>query len=117
MTGTGIGCIFHLAGPDAVTTSVTNPRENPFDNGLGTFNVLEAARNSGANPIVVFSSTNKVYGELDEAEFKEGAMRCEYTARPNGIAESQPLDFHSPYGCSKGAADQYIRDYARIYGL
>lgn len=113
----GVGCIFHLAGQVAVTTSVTNPRKDFFDNALGTFNVLEAARNSGTNPIVLYSSTNKVYGELDESEFQETATRYEYRNRPNGIAESQPLDFHSPYGCSKGAADQYIRDYARIYGL
>ena len=113
----GATCIFHFAGQVAVTTSVVDPRKDFMDNALGTLNVLEAARGSGCDPVVIYSSTNKVYGELDEAEFKEGAMRYEYTDRPNGIAESQPLDFHSPYGCSKGAADQYVHDYARIYGL
>lgn len=113
----GVTCIFHFAGQVAVTTSVSNPRKDFLDNALGTFNVLEAARTSRHDPILIYSSTNKVYGELAESEFQEQPKRYAYKARPNGIAESHPLDFHSPYGCSKGAADQYVRDYSRIYGL
>jgi CDP-paratose 2-epimerase len=109
--------IFHLAAQVAVTSSVTDPRSDFEVNALGTFNVLEAARLSGRRPIVVYSSTNKVYGGMEEVGVVEIATRYQYRDFPHGIPESQPLDFHSPYGCSKGAADQYVRDYARIYGL
>ena len=98
--------IYQLAAQVAVTDSVKDPRHDFEVNLQGTFNVLEAARRSGNNPFVLFTSTNKVYGECADAA-TSGA----------GVKESQPLDFHSPYGCSKGAADQYVRDYARIYGL
>ena len=109
--------IYHLAAQVTVTTSVTDPR-NDFDiNALGTFNTLEAARASGRNPIFVFASTNKVYGGMDDVAIVEKATRYEYADLPNGVSEAQPLDFHSPYGCSKGAADQYTRDYHRIYAL
>jgi CDP-paratose 2-epimerase len=113
----GVTCIFHFAGQVAVTTSVSDPKKDFLDNALGTLNVLEAARASGCEPIVVYSSTNKVYGGMDDIEFEECATRYEYKTQTAGIPESQPLDFHSPYGCSKGAADQYVRDYSRIYGL
>ena len=109
--------IYHLAAQVAVTTSVTEPREDFTVNALGTLNVLEAARLSGHKPAVVFTSTNKVYGECSELAIDETPNRYVYQARPHGVDERQPLDFHSPYGCSKGAADQYVRDYARIYGL
>ena len=109
--------VFHLAAQVAVTSSVNEPRSDFEVNALGTFNVLEAARASGRRPIVVFTSTNKVYGGMEEAEVVEGGVSYEYRDLPHGIAESQPLDFHSPYGCSKGAADQYVRDYPRIYRI
>ena len=110
-------CIFHLAGQVAVTTSVADPRKDFTDNALGTFNVLEAVRASGRNPIVLYSSTNKVYGGMDDVKIVERGARYEYAAMKHGISEKQPLDFHSPYGCSKGAADQYMHDYARIFNL
>ncbi|HUI87668.1 MAG TPA: GDP-mannose 4,6-dehydratase [Anaerolineales bacterium] len=109
--------IVHLAGQVAVTTSVTNPRDDFESNAIGTFNALEAARLSGRNPIFIFASTNKVYGGMDDVKVVEDATRWRYATLANGCPESQPLDFHSPYGCSKGAGDQYVRDYARIYGL
>lgn len=109
--------IYHLAGQVAVTASVTEPRTDFEINTLGTFNVLEAARLAGRQPRIVFTSTNKVYGGIETVAVAERATRYEYCDLPYGISESQPLDFHSPYGCSKGAADQYVRDYGRIYGL
>lgn len=109
--------IVHLAGQVAVTTSVVKPREDFEINALGTFNVLEAARLSERNPIVFYSSTNKVYGGMDDVEVAETPTRWQYKDLPFGCPETQPLDFHSPYGCSKGAGDQYVRDYGRIYGL
>ena len=113
----GSDVIVHLAGQVAVTTSVTNPRDDFENNALGTFNVIEAARLSGRNPIVIYASTNKVYGGMDDVEVVEDATRWHYKDLPFGAPETQPLDFHSPYGCSKGTGDQYVRDYARIYGL
>lgn len=113
----GKDAIFHLAGQVAVTTSVTNPRLDFEENALGTFNALEAARLSGRNPIFLYSSTNKVYGGMEDVRVRETDTRYEYEDFVHGIPETQPLDFHSPYGCSKGAGDQYVRDYARIYGL
>jgi CDP-paratose 2-epimerase len=109
--------IVHLAGQVAVTTSVTNPREDFEVNALGTFNVLEAARLSGKKPIVLYSSTNKVYGGMDEVEVVEDETRWHYKDLKYGASEEQPLDFHSPYGCSKGTGDQYVRDYYRIYDI
>jgi CDP-paratose 2-epimerase len=109
--------IYHLAGQVAVTTSVEDPRTDYEINALGTLNVLEAARLSGHRPVVVFTSTNKVYGGMEDVAVVERTTHYEYRDFPHGIAESQPLDFHSPYGCSKGAADQYMRDYGRIYRL
>lgn len=109
--------IVHLAAQVAVTTSVTDPVTDFQINAMGTFNTLEAARLSGNNPAFIYSSTNKVYGGMEDVKVVEGATRYDYESLPQGAAETQPLDFHSPYGCSKGAGDQYVRDYHRIYGL
>jgi CDP-paratose 2-epimerase len=109
--------ILHLAAQVAVTTSVAEPRQDFETNALGTLNVLEAVRQLTAPPAVFYASTNKVYGSLHQLRVQERSSRYELVDRPGGIDEEQPLDFHSPYGCSKGAADQYVRDYARIYGL
>ena len=110
--------IYHLAAQVAVTTSVRDPLEDFETNALGTFHVLEAARRFGRQPLVLFTSTNKVYGALESVEVEAAGTRYR-AANPDfrGADESMPLDFHSPYGCSKGAADQYVRDYARIYDL
>ena len=109
--------VLHLAGQVAVTTSVQHPVEDFEVNARGTLNVLEAVRQAKAPPIVLYSSTNKVYGQLDDLRVAEVNGRFELTETPTGVSETRPLDFHSPYGCSKGAADQYVLDYARIYGL
>lgn len=116
-SASGVERIYHLAGQVAVTTSVADPRDDFQTNALGTFNVLEAARQVADNPILIYASTNKVYGGMEEIQITEGKNRYRYENLPKGIPETQPLDFHSPYGCSKGAGDQYVRDYARIYGL
>ena len=110
--------IYHLAAQVAVTTSIEDPREDFEVNALGTFNVLEAARLSGRQPFFLFTSTNKVYGSLSDVLVEREETR--YKALDSlfdGVRESEALDFHSPYGCSKGAAEQYVRDYARIYQL
>jgi len=109
--------VYHLASQVAVTTSLTNPREDFEINALGTLNVLEAVRLAGDDPIVFFTSTNKVYGRMADVPTVEGSARYAYREAPHGISEEHTLDFYSPYGCSKGAGDQYMRDYARIYGL
>jgi len=109
--------ILHMAAQVAVTTSVKDPRHDFEVNALGTFNVLEATRKFCSRAAFIYASTNKVYGSLDGAEVVERDGRYAYASRADGIAEDCPLDLHSPYGCSKGAADQYVRDYHRIYGL
>lgn len=109
--------VLHLAGQVAVTTSVTDPRSDFEANALGTFNVLEGIRLAGIAAPVIYSSTNKVYGGQEGARIIERAGRYIYPDLPEGIPEEHALDFHSPYGCSKGAGDQYVRDYHRIYGL
>jgi len=109
--------IVHLAAQVAVTTSVINPREDFEINAQGTFNVLEAARLNERMPVILYASTNKVYGEMEGVKVVEDTTRWRYANLPLGCPETQPLDFHSPYGCSKGTGDQYVRDYARIYGL
>ena len=109
--------LLHLAAQVAVTTSVTDPREDFEINALGTFNVLEAVRQHSPESFVINASTNKVYGKMEEVGTVERNGRYEYRDLPSGVAETQQLDFHSPYGCSKGAADQYTIDYARIYGI
>lgn len=109
--------VLHLAGQVAVTTSIANPREDFEVNALGTLNVLEAMRAVGSRAKFIYSSTNKVYGSMDDVKVVEKPTRYEYADLPYGVSESRSLDFHSPYGCSKGAADQYVHDYGRIYGL
>ena len=112
-----VACVVHEAAQVAVTTSVVNPRLDFEVNALGTFNVLEATRKYSPNAALLFASTNKVYGALEDISVREAATRYYYVDQPRGISEGQALDFHSPYGCSKGTADQYVRDYARLYGL
>jgi CDP-paratose 2-epimerase len=113
----GSNAVLHLASQVAVTTSVQDPREDFEINALGTFNVLEAVRNHCPEAAVLYASTNKVYGGMESVEIEEQVSRYAYTDLDQGVPESFPLDFHSPYGCSKGAGDQYVIDYARIYGL
>lgn len=109
--------VYHLAAQVAVTSSLKDPAHDYAVNIQGTLNVLEAARQSTRVPAVLFTSTNKVYGELSGLPVVLNGTRYLFRDMRGGIDEDQPLDFHSPYGCSKGAADQYVRDYARIYGL
>jgi len=109
--------VFHLAGQVAVTTSVARPVEDFDINARGTLNLLEAVRSSPKPPAFVYASTNKVYGQLEDVGVVRRADRYEFAGASAGVSEARPLDFHSPYGCSKGAADQYVVDYARIYGL
>jgi CDP-paratose 2-epimerase len=112
--------VFHLAAQVAVTTSLSDPIADFDINARGTLNVLEAIRNSLHKPPLFFTSTNKVYGGLEDVELEEDRLRytpVDPAIAGNGIAEERPLDFHSPYGCSKGTADQYVIDYARSYGL
>ena len=108
--------IYNFAAQVAVTTSLVEPRLDYEVNVGGTFNILEAARKSERRPFLLFTSTNKVYGDMNRCKLIETPKRYEYKETA-GISESQPLDFHSPYGCSKGAADQYVRDYARMFDL
>jgi CDP-paratose 2-epimerase len=109
--------IVHLAAQVAVTTSVQKPREDFEVNATGTFHVLEAARSSERKPMILYASTNKVYGQMENVLVAEDGSRYVYQDSSFSTSELQPLDFYSPYGCSKGAGDQYVRDYARIYGL
>jgi CDP-paratose 2-epimerase len=109
--------VLHLAGQVAVTTSVANPRKDFENNALGTFNVLDAVRTKSPESFFINASTNKVYGKMDDIGVVERNGRYEYSELQGGVDENRPLDFHSPYGCSKGAADQYTIDYARIYGI
>jgi CDP-paratose 2-epimerase len=112
--------VFHFAAQVAVTTSLTEPIEDFEINARGTINVLEAIRAQATPPPLVFTSTNKVYGALEDVGLRRRNLRYEPTdpsLRQTGVSESRPLDFHSPYGCSKGTADQYVLDYTRSYGL
>ena len=109
--------IFHLAGQVAMTTSIANPRMDFEVNVIGTHNLLEAVRLHAPDATVVYSSTNKVYGDLEQYSYRETDTRYVCLERANGFDELTQLNFHSPYGCSKGAADQYMLDYARIFGL
>lgn len=115
--GGRVDAVLHMAAQVAVTTSVEDPRTDFDVNALGTFNVLETVRHYAPRAAVVFASTNKVYGGLEHRAVVSRDGRYDFEALPHGVSEEEPLDFHSPYGCSKGAADQYVRDYARIYGL
>ena len=113
----GVDRVYHMAGQVAVTTSVAQPRDDFEINAIGAFNLLEAVRTKAPRALLFYASTNKVYGGMEDVVIVEDATRYRYRDLPSGIAEDRPLDFHSPYGCSKGAGDQYVRDYARIYGL
>ena len=112
-----VDVVVHLAGQTAVTTSVSDPRFDFEANALGSFNVLEGIRKAGVTPLAIYASTNKVYGRVEQYEVEEIETRYRYVNLASGVPESAQLDFHSPYGCSKGAADLYFRDYARIYGI
>jgi len=109
--------IFHLAGQVAMTTSLSNPRLDFETNVLGSFNVLEAVRQASPDSAVLYSSTNKVYGDLLQYRYEEKELRYLCVDRPQGFDEQTHLEFHSPYGCSKGAADQYMLDYHRMFGV
>ncbi len=110
--------VYHLAAQVAVTTSIDDPQSDFDTNAVGTLRVLEAARRSTRKPFLLFTSTNKVYGSLEGVPVQSAPTRYEAVAASfRGVTEEESLDFHSPYGCSKGTADQYVRDYARIYGL
>ncbi len=116
----GVDHVVHLAAQVAVTSSLLDPFADFEANALGTLNVLEAARKCAQPPSLIFTSTNKVYGALADIELRPDGKRylpVEERIRERGIGEDRPLDFHSPYGCSKGAADQYVLDYARSFGL
>ena len=109
--------ICHVAGQVAMTTSIENPFLDFSTNLIGTFNILEKTRKYSANSLIAYSSTNKVYGDLDWIKKEEENNRYFLPEYPNGLDENLPLDFSTPYGCSKGGADQYVRDWARVYGL
>lgn len=109
--------IFHMAAQVAVTTSIISPQEDFETNAVGSFNILEVIRKSKNKPVLIYASTNKVYGALEDIELIEKKERYDFKNPCGGIAEDRSLDFHSPYGCSKGTADQYVRDYSRVYGL
>lgn len=109
--------VFHLAGQVAMTTSLQNPRRDFEINVVGSLNLLESLRKHAPDAVVIYSSTNKVYGDLDNYEYIETASRYEIRGVDFGFDESVALDFRSPYGCSKGAADQYMLDYARNFGI
>ncbi len=112
--------VFHLAAQVAVTTSLVDPVDDFSVNLRGTLNLLEAVRRSGRGAPVVFASTNKVYGDLADIELElvdEAYRPVDPAIRAAGVSEKRPLDFHTPYGCSKGAADQYVLDYARSFGV
>lgn len=109
--------VYHLAGQVAMTTSLSNPRLDFETNVLGSFNILESVRLYSIDTIIVYSSTNKVYGDFEYLDYEETPTRYICKQYPNGFDENVNLDFHSPYGCSKGSADQYMLDYARMFGL
>jgi CDP-paratose 2-epimerase len=109
--------ILHCAGQVAVTTSITNPRDDFESNALGTFNVLESIRLNKLKSTLIYTSTNKVYGNLKYDKVKIVKKRYVFSNKKIGVNEDNQIDFHSPYGCSKGTADQYVRDYSRIYGI
>ncbi|RPD40497.1 GDP-mannose 4,6-dehydratase [Chitinophaga barathri] len=109
--------IFHLAGQVAMTTSIQNPRLDFEVNAIGTHNLLEAVRKYSPTSVILYSSTNKVYGDFSDLTFEETNTRYVCKEYPYGFPESLTLEFHSPYGCSKGAADQYLLDYSRIFGI
>lgn len=109
--------VFHLAGQVTMTNSITNPSKDFEINALGAMNVLDSIRKYSPQTGIIFSSTNKVYGDLECYTYEETTTRYICREFPNGFDESVPLDFRSPYGCSKGCADQYMLDFSRIYGV
>ncbi len=109
--------VLHLAAQVAVTDSIADPTTDFQINAAGTLNLCEAIRRCAPQAILLNASTNKVYGELTHLNLQEEKTRYSLTDRPNGISEEEALDFRTPYGCSKGTAEQYVRDYARTYGL
>ena len=109
--------VFHLSGQVAMTTSINDPRYDLEINLMGTFNLLESLRTLGMKIPIIYSSTNKVYGDLEQFTYKKSNTRYTCIEYPNGFDEKITLDFHSPYGCSKGAAEQYILDYCRLFGI
>lgn len=112
--------VFHLAAQVAVTTSIADPRADFAINVAGTLNLLEALRARGDRTPLIFASTNKVYGDLADLAFDrvgDAYVPADAEVRAHGIGETRALDFHTPYGCSKGAADQYVLDYARSFGV
>jgi CDP-paratose 2-epimerase len=109
--------VCHVGGQVAMTTSMSDPRRDLHTNILGTFNILEACRAHSPEALIAYSSTNKVYGDLEWIRYEETETRYTLPNYPNGLDESLPLDFSTPYGCSKGAADQYVRDWARLFGM
>lgn len=109
--------VFHLAGQVAMTTSISNPRNDFETNVLGTLNVLESVKDYTPESIILYSSSNKVYGDLEQYNYEETNLRYKCIEKPNGFSENTQLNFNSPYGCSKGSADQYMLDYSRIFGL
>ena len=116
----GVSRVFHFAAQVAVTTSLVDPFLDFEVNARGTLNLLEAIRALETRPSLLFTSTNKVYGDLEDVPLRRVGRRYEVehpALAAQGIGEDRPLDFHSPYGCSKGAAEQYVLDYARTFGL
>ena len=109
--------IFHLAGQVAMSSSISDPKFDFDVNAGGTLNLLESVRKNSVDSAVIFSSTNKVYGDLVDLRYVEHTTRYQAIDYPDGFNEELKLDFHTPYGCSKGTADQYMLDYARIFGL
>jgi CDP-paratose 2-epimerase len=117
LTANRFDAVIHLAAQVAVTTSVADPGTDFAVNAVGTFNVLDSVRQHCPEAVFIFASTNKVYGKIAHAQSELNGTRYRYVNRPYGISETEPLDFLSPYGCSKGAADQYALDFARIYKI
>lgn len=115
-----VKAVFHFAAQVAVTTSMLDPRDDFEVNILGTLNLLEALRERGGAVPLIFASTNKVYGDLADLDFESNGdayAPVDAQIRDHGVGENRPLDFHTPYGVSKGAADQYVLDYARSFGV
>lgn len=116
-----VDIVFHIAAQTAMTTSIDDPVEDFETNSRGTFNVLEAARTSDSGPLIIYTSTNKVYGDLTRKQvgLVQKEKRWDFVDEEyrEGIDENHPLDFEGPYGCSKGTGDAYCLDYARTFGL
>ena len=115
--GRSLALVVHTAAQPSHDWAARDPRTDFAVNATGTLNLLEAVRRHAPEATFIFTSTNKVYGELQHVAVEQTGSRYRFVDRPLGIPETEPLDFHSPYGCSKGAADLYVRDYARIYDL